>query len=113
MKNTKKNIIPVIAVLVLIVIIILFMLLVGDATLCLVDGADAALRSNGKIVDFCLRLNLIAWYRLVKLVLRETCIRLGMGDTIEAQLEAYRVVNQALDQKMAQLKALDLERWKQ
>lgn len=89
------------------------MLIVGDATLCLLDGADAALRSNGKIVDFCLRLNLIAWYRLVKLVLRETCIRLGMGDTIETQLEAYRVVNQALDQKMAQLKMLDLERWKQ
>ena len=89
------------------------MLIVGDATLCLVDGADAALRSNGKIVDFCLRLNLIAWYRLVKLVLREACIRLGMGDTVETQLEAYRVVNEVLDQKMAQLKTLDLERWKQ
>lgn len=89
------------------------MLIVGDATLCLVDGADAALRSNGKIVNFCLRLNLIAWYRLVKLVLREACIRLGMGDTVETQLEAYRVVNEVLDQKMAQLKTLDLERWKQ
>lgn len=39
------------------------MLLVGHGTLCLVDGIDAAARSGGKILEFALHLNFIAWMR--------------------------------------------------
>ena len=55
------------------------MLIIGDGTLCLMDGADAAIRSGGNWVNFFLRLNIVAWYRLVVLVLREVCIRLEIG----------------------------------
>ena len=41
------------------------MLIIGDGTLCLMDGADAAIRSRGNWVNFFLRLNIVAWYRLV------------------------------------------------
>lgn len=56
------------------------MLIVGNATLCLVDGVDAAARgilSGGNLVTFICRLNLVAWVRLVILVLRELRIRYG------------------------------------
>ena len=51
-----------------------------NATLCLVDGVDAAARgilSGGNLVTFICRLNLVAWVRLVILVLRELRIRYG------------------------------------
>ena len=89
------------------------MLIVGDATLCLMDGADAAIRSGGDALTFCLHLNLIAWYRFVTLVIREVCIRLGVGNTVAEQLEAYRQVNAELERELTQLKQLDTERFHQ
>lgn len=53
------------------------MLLVGNASLCIVDGADAAVRSGGNAVAFVLRLNLIAWAKLIILILKELAIRYG------------------------------------
>lgn len=56
------------------------MIIVGNATLCLVDGADAAIRSliqGGNALTFALHLNLIAWARLIILVFREIRIRYG------------------------------------
>ncbi len=56
------------------------MLLVGNATLCAIDGADAAVRgfaSGGNVVVFICHLNLVGWARLVTLVLKELVIRLG------------------------------------
>lgn len=47
------------------------MLLVGHGSLCLVDGADAALRSGGEIIQFMLRSNLIAWARFGTLAIKE------------------------------------------
>ncbi len=58
------------------------MLLVGNAALCLVDAADAAIRSaisGGSPVTFVLHLNLIAWARLIALIFRELRIRYGAG----------------------------------
>lgn len=40
------------------------MLLVGHGSLCVIDGADAALRSGGNPLLFATRLNLVAWSRL-------------------------------------------------
>lgn len=53
------------------------MLIVGNATLCLIDGADAAIRSGGNALVFVLHMNLVAWTRLLLLVFRELRIRYG------------------------------------
>lgn len=53
------------------------MLLVGHGTLCMMDGADAVIRSGGNAVAFVLRLNLIGWARLIILVFKELRIRYG------------------------------------
>ena len=53
------------------------MIIVGNATLCLVDGVDAGIRSGGNVVGFILHLNIIGWLRLIVLVLKELCIRYG------------------------------------
>ena len=56
------------------------MLIVGNATLCVVDGTDAAIRgfvSGGNVVAFICHLNLISWARLVMLVLKELVTRVG------------------------------------
>lgn len=47
------------------------MLLVSHGTLCLVDGADAAIRSGGNMIQLMLRSNLIAWVRFGTLALKE------------------------------------------
>lgn len=47
------------------------MLLVGHGTLCIVDGADAAIRSGGDIIQFMLRANIIGWARFGTLALKE------------------------------------------
>lgn len=53
------------------------MLIVGNATLCLIDGADAAIRSGGNALVFVLHMNLVAWTRLLLLVFKELRIRYG------------------------------------
>jgi len=47
------------------------MLLIAHGSLCLVDTTDATLRSNGNIIQFLLRSNLIAWGRFGTLALKE------------------------------------------
>lgn len=56
------------------------MLIVGNSTLCLLDGTDAVVNSvvkGGNIVSFISRLNLVAWTRLLWLVLAEVQRRVG------------------------------------
>ena len=88
------------------------MLIVGNGTLCLMDGADAAIRSGGNWVNFFLRLNIIAWYRLVALVFSDVCIRVGISFPLQKQLDAYIRINEALVQYLSQLEQIDIERFK-
>lgn len=83
------------------------MLIIGDGTLCLMDGADAAIRSGGNWVNFFLRLNIVAWYRLVSLVFREVCIRSGISFPLQKQLDAYIRINEALTLYLTQLEKID------
>lgn len=56
------------------------MLIVGNGTLCLIDGTDAAVHGlieGGNVMTFILHLNYVAWARLIMLVLRELRIRFG------------------------------------
>ncbi len=89
------------------------MLIIGDGTLCLMDGADAAIRSGGNWVNFFLRLNIVAWFRLVSLVFREVCIRLGISFPLQKQLDAYIRINEALSIYLSQLEQIDIERFKE
>ena len=88
------------------------MLIVGDGTLCLMDGVDAAIRSGANWIIFFLRLNIIAWFRLVALVFREVCIRAGISYPLQKQLDSYIRINEALVTYMSKLEQIDYERFK-
>ena len=88
------------------------MLIVGNGTLCLMDGADAALRSGGNCVNFFLRLNIIAWFRLTYLVLKEVWIRCGIPGSMQKQLDSYKRINQALTAYLSQLEQIDIARYR-
>ncbi len=91
------------------------MLIVGNSTLCLIDGADAALHSvtGGNLVVFVCHLNLIGWARLVMLVLREMRIRFGssinnvINDFVDSMLADIRTSKER-EQIEAFYKRLDL-----
>lgn len=87
------------------------MLIIGNGVLCLMDGADAAIRSGGNWINFFLRLNIIAWFRLVSLVFREVCIRLGISFPLQKQIDAYIRINEALVEYLEQLKQIDIDKF--
>lgn len=88
------------------------MLLIGNGTLCFMDGLDAGIRSGGNFLAFFMRLNLIAWFRLVTLVLKEVCIRVGITDAMQKNIEAYKRINEALSLYLQELQKLDIELFK-
>lgn len=88
------------------------MLLFGNGTLCVMDGADAAIRSGGNAVAFFMRLNLIAWFRFVMLVLREIGIRTGISFPMQKQLDAFIRIRQAVHNYLEDLKKIDIEAFK-
>lgn len=87
------------------------MLIMGSGVLCLMDGADAAIRSGGNAVAFFLRLNIFAWFRFALLVLREVCIRAGISFPMQKQLDAYIRINQALTVYLERLRQIDFEQF--
>ena len=54
----------------------------------------------------------ISWYRLVFLVFREVCIRLGISFPLQKQLDAYIRINEALALYLTQLEKIDFELFK-
>lgn len=85
------------------------MLLFGNGTLCIMDGADAAIRSGGNWLLFFMRMNIIAWTRFLTLVLKEICIRVGISTTFEKQLDAYKQITASLHAYLLQLQQIDVE----
>lgn len=88
------------------------MLLIGNGTLCIMDGVDAGIRSGGNFVTFFMRMSLCAWVRFATLVLKEVCIRVGLSNALQRQLDAYQRINELLVQYLNQLKQIDLELYK-
>lgn len=83
------------------------MVLVGNGTLCIVDGVDAAVRSGGNMLIFFMHLNLIAWYKLVKRALAELIIRYDLS---YADLAVYiEKINQELNRQLQVLRAIDYD----
>lgn len=87
------------------------MLLFGNGTLCVMDGADALIRSRGDALGFFMRLNIIAWFKFVRLVLREICIRTGIAFPLQKQLDAYIRINEELEAYLNQLEQTDKDRF--
>lgn len=85
------------------------MLLFGNGMLCVMDGMDAGVRSGGDFLALFMRLNLIAWFRLVTLVLKEVCIRVGISAPLQAYLDAYKRINEALLLYLNELEKIDIE----
>lgn len=88
------------------------MLLFGNGTLCVMDGIDASIRSGGNYLAFFMRLNLVAWFRFVTLVLKEVCIRVGISNALQKNIEAYKRINEALLSYLRELEKLDIELFK-
>lgn len=88
------------------------MLLFGNGTLCVMDGIDAGVTSGGNFLAFFMKLNLIAWFRFVALVLKEVCIRLGISTSIQVYLDAYKRINKVLLVYLHELEKVDIETFK-
>lgn len=88
------------------------MLLFGNGTLCLMDGVDAVLRSNGNFLQLFLRLNVIGWIKFTSMVLQEICIRVGLTEALKADVEAYKRINTSLSIYLQELRDIDMERYK-
>lgn len=85
------------------------MLILGNGTLCVMDGIDAGIRSGGNFLTFFMHLNLIAWFRFVMLVLKEVCIRVGLVNGLQMQIDAYKRINAALQAYLCELEKIDIE----
>ena len=88
------------------------MLLLGNGTLCVMDGIDTGVRSAGNFLSFFMRLNLIAWFRFVTLVLKEVCIRVGLTDSLTETIEAFKRINEVLLFYLHELESIDIEVFK-
>lgn len=89
------------------------MLIVGDGVLCVIDGADAAAFSGGNWLNFFLRMDLIAWFRFLTLVLREVCIRLGLTYPQQERLDAYIRINGVLRDYLSELEKIDHQKFRE
>ena len=66
------------------------MLIVSNATLCVMDLIDAAVKSSGNVIAFFMRLNLIAWYKLILRVIKELSIHFGFDNLLNGFCEAIK-----------------------
>ena len=82
-----------------------WMLIISNGALCIVDGLDAAIRSGGNLIKFILRLNLIAWFKLALMILKEIMIQYGFTYA-DLKLVLQRI-NTALEEALEQLRAID------
>lgn len=88
------------------------MLLLGNGTLCIMDGIDAGLRSGGDFLYFFMRINLVAWFHLVSLALKEVFIRIGIDHMFQIDLYAYQRINRALQEYTEELGKYDMEQFR-
>ena len=85
------------------------MLLISNASLCLTDGADALIRGHGDILEICLHLNVIAWFKLVKRALLELELRFGF--TYEDLLVEYQFIHLQLEEYNNKLRSINYEQY--
>ena len=86
------------------------MVLIGNATLSFVDAGGAVIKSGGTLPGFMMHLNIVAWVKMVKLVVREAVIQAN-GVDIDMMVEIFQETNQYLAEYFEQLKQIDLEKY--
>ncbi len=89
------------------------MLIIGQGTLCVMDVVDASVRSGVNYLTFFMRINMVAWYRLLTLVLKEVLRKIGIVDCLDETIAALQRVKMALNEYLTELKKLDIERFKE
>ena len=81
------------------------MLIIGNATLCTIDGFDAAARSDGNWLGFFLHFNIIAWFKLLTRIIKEMQIRFGFSyEDIKLQFE---YLNGQMQEYIEKLRTVD------
>ena len=83
--------------------------LIHSSAFCMVDGAHAYFKGHGDPVEIILHMNLIAWLRLVKLIIQE--ILITYGRTYENVAEDLALINKALQEELDNLKSIDYQQW--
>lgn len=85
------------------------MLLVGNGALCVIDAVDAGVRAGGVSAPaFVVRLNMVAWAKLVKLAIREVFILAGAVD-IDMAVEVFMETDSLIKGYLEELKRIDIE----
>ena len=87
------------------------MQLINSGAFCLVDGVDAYIRGKGNPVAVVLHMNLMAWLRLVKLIIKE--ILLTYNKSYEDLHKEMIVINDLLESELAKLKSYDTVAWQE
>lgn len=83
------------------------MLIVGNGTLCVIDGVDAAIRSGGNAISFFLHFNIVAWFKLSIRVLKEIQMRYDFSyEDLQIQFE---YLNHQMQIYLERLKSIDYE----
>ncbi len=86
------------------------MLIAGHGTLSLLDGFDAGIKSGGDALLFVNNLNLIAWFRLSMLVMREVTIQFGLNLTSYDEInEIYIEVHEEISTQLALFKQSNIQ----
>lgn len=84
-------------------------LLIHRSAFCMVDGAHAYFKGHGDPVEIILHMNLIAWLRLVQLIIKE--ILISYGRTYENVADDMALINKALQEELDNLKSIDYQQW--
>jgi len=85
--------------------------LVNNGAFCLVDGIHASIRGAGNPIETVLRMNLMAWLRLIQLIIKELLLTFGRS---YADLNAdLAVISKALDDELIHLRSIDYSAWQQ
>lgn len=87
------------------------MLLIGNSTMCVIDGIDAGIKSKGNIILFVTNLNLVGWLKLVKLVIKQFMLKSNhIG--IEEKIELMHQIDENISEYLGELKCLDIKTYK-
>ncbi len=86
--------------------------LICMSSFCVIDVVDAAIRSGGEWLTFFLHINFPGWYKLIRLSLRELCIKLKIA-TVDVVIADIELFNAQLKDYLSELEKIDVEKWKQ
>lgn len=86
--------------------------LICMSSFCVIDVVDAAIRSGGEWITFFLHINFPGWYKLIRLSLRELCIKLKIA-TVDVVIADIELFNAQLKDYLSELEKIDVEKWKQ